>query len=58
MGRQVLNNLARLVAERRRFTAAMREHDAALSDARVGAEHATAIDLAISRGQPGCSFCR
>ena len=54
MGRQVLTNLARRVAERRE----LRDHDAAISDARVGAEHATAIDLAVSRGEQGCRFCR
>jgi hypothetical protein len=55
---RILTNIARRVAGRLDHTAAHREHDEAIRDARLGAEHATAIDLAISRGEPGCTFCR
>ena len=58
MAARMLTNLARRVAERRLYTAAHRAHDEAISDARLGMEHATAIDLAVSRGEPGCRFCR
>ena len=58
MAREMLSNLARRVAERREYTAALREHDHTISDMRLGVEHATAIDLAVSRGEPGCMFCR
>lgn len=54
----MLTNLAQRVAERREYTTSRREHDRAISDMRVGGEHATAIDLAVSRGEPGCMFCR
>ena len=55
---RVLTTLTRRVAERRDYTAARRDHDDAMTDARVGVEHAAAIDRAISRGEQGCMFCR
>jgi len=58
MARRMLTNLTQRVAERREHTAARRDHDDAMSDARVGVEHAAAIDRAVSRGEPGCMFCR
>jgi hypothetical protein len=34
-----------------------REHDQAMADHRVAAEHRIAIDRARARGNPGCPFC-
>jgi hypothetical protein len=36
---------------------ARREHDAAISDPRIAAEHAFQIAHATSHGKPGCEFC-
>jgi hypothetical protein len=36
---------------------ARREHDAAMSDPRIAAEHAVQVAHATSRGKPGCEFC-
>jgi hypothetical protein len=40
-----------------RRVAARREHDAAMSDPRIAAEHAFQVTHATSHGQPGCQFC-
>jgi hypothetical protein len=40
-----------------RRIAARREHDAAMSDPRIAAEHAFQVAHATSHGQPGCEFC-
>ena len=37
--------------------AARREHDAAMSDPRIAAEHAFQVTYATSHGKPGCEFC-
>jgi hypothetical protein len=55
---RLLTNIARRVADGLDHRAEHREHDEAIRDSRLGAEHATAIDLAVSRGEPGCAFCR
>ena len=36
---------------------ARREHDAAMSDPRIAAEHAVHVAHATSHGKPGCEFC-
>ena len=40
-----------------RRIAARREHDAAMSDPRIAAEHAFQVAHATSHGKPGCEFC-
>jgi hypothetical protein len=57
MTRRVLADVTRRVARRRAYTAALREHDAAMSDRRVALEHSEAIRRAQLRGEPGCTFC-
>jgi hypothetical protein len=37
--------------------AARREHDAAMTDPRIAAEHAVQVAHATSHGEPGCEFC-
>jgi hypothetical protein len=37
--------------------AARREHDAAMSDPRIAAEHAFQVAYATTHGKPGCEFC-
>ena len=37
--------------------AARREHDAAMSDPRIAAEHTVQVAHATSHGKPGCAFC-
>ena len=34
-----------------------REHDVAMSDPRIAAEHDMQVAVAESRGEPGCTFC-
>jgi hypothetical protein len=58
MTRRLFADVSRRVAQRRAYTAAMREHDDAVSDRRVAIEHAEAINRAQSRGEPGCTFCQ
>jgi hypothetical protein len=36
---------------------ARREHDAAMSDPRIAAEHAFQVAHATSHGKPRCEFC-
>jgi hypothetical protein len=43
--------------ERSRDRGTRRDHDEALSDPRVAAEHRVANDRARARGNPGCPFC-
>ena len=50
------NLLGRVAAFPRRI-AARREHDAAMSDHRIAAEHAFQVAHATSHGKPGCEFC-
>ena len=50
-------NLLRRVAALPRRIAARREHDDAMSDPRIAAEHAFQIAHATSHGKPGCEFC-
>ena len=57
MTRRVLADVSRRVARRRAYTAALREHDVAMSDRRVALEHSAAIYRAQQRGEPGCMFC-
>jgi hypothetical protein len=57
MTRRVLADVIQRVAQRRASTAALREHDDAMSDPRVANEHRAAINRAQSRGEPGCTFC-
>ena len=38
--------------------AARREHDAAMQDSRIAAEHSFQVAYATSRGEAGCEFCR
>jgi hypothetical protein len=33
------------------------EHDLAMRDPGVAADHAHSISRAVSRGEPGCSYC-
>jgi hypothetical protein len=35
-----------------------REHDAAMQDPNIAAEHAFAASRATSFGEPGCLYCR
>jgi hypothetical protein len=35
-----------------------REHDAAMQDPNIAAEHAFAATRATSFGEPGCPYCR
>jgi hypothetical protein len=42
----------------RRDIVERREHDTAMLDARIAAEHALADTRATSSGEPGCRFCR
>jgi hypothetical protein len=49
MTARLLINIARRVADGLDHRAAHREHEEAIRDARLGAELATAIDLAVSR---------
>jgi hypothetical protein len=37
---------------------ARREHDAAMREPRIAAEHAFQLAHATSHGSPGCEFCR
>jgi hypothetical protein len=37
--------------------AARREHDAAMTDTRIAAEHAFQVAHATSHGKAGCEFC-
>jgi hypothetical protein len=48
--------LGRIGAFPRRI-AARREHDAAMSDPRIAAEHAFQVAHATSHCKPGCEFC-
>lgn len=41
-----------------RYLIERREHDCAMRDARIAAEHAFAEAWATSHGEPGCRFCR
>jgi hypothetical protein len=50
-------NLLQRVADLPRRIAARREHDAAMADARIAAEHAFQVAYATSHGKPGCQFC-
>ena len=50
----VLRRLAGLPAR----IAARREHDAAMQDPRIAAEHLFQVAHATSHGGPGCDFCR
>jgi hypothetical protein len=50
-------NVLRRVAGVPRRIAARREHDAAMSDPRIAAEHAFQVAHATSHGKPGCEFC-
>ena len=43
--------------ERMRARGSRRDHDGALADPRVAAEHRIAADRARARGNPGCAFC-
>jgi hypothetical protein len=43
--------------ERVRERGTRRDHDQAMSDRRVAAEHRIANDRARARGNPGCPFC-
>ena len=58
MTRDLLARLTRHRGARRDHLAQRRDHDAAMSDPRVAAEHLAAIDRAEMRGEPGCTFCR
>jgi hypothetical protein len=53
----ILGALTRRVAARRAYTAALHEHDNAMSDSRVAVEHRAAINRALERGERGCLFC-
>ena len=50
------NAFRRVVAVPGRI-AARREHDAAMSDPRIAAEHSFQIAHATSLGEPGCEYC-
>jgi hypothetical protein len=52
------SQLARRLTGGWRDLAERREHDVAMLDARIAAEHAHADARATSHGQPGCRFCR
>jgi hypothetical protein len=41
-----------------RRIAVRREHDAAMSDPRMAAEHQVQVAHETSHGRPGCEFCR
>jgi hypothetical protein len=45
------------VVDLRRRVAGRREHDAAMADPRIAAEHAFQVAHATSHGKPGCEFC-
>ena len=51
------DNVLRRVAGVRQRIVARREHDAAISDPRIAAEHAFQVAHATSHGKPGCAFC-
>jgi hypothetical protein len=50
-------DVLRRVAALPRRIAARREHDAAMCDPRIAAEHAFQLAHATSHGKPGCEFC-
>ena len=50
LGRRLGGYFARIVARR--------EHDAAMQDPRIAAEHSFQIARATSHGEAGCDFCR
>jgi len=54
---RLLADVTQRFARRRAYTAALREHNAAMSDRRVAIEHAESINRAQLRGSPGCLFC-
>jgi hypothetical protein len=47
----------RRLAEGWHSIAERREHDAALQDPSIAAEHAVADTRATSNGEPGCRYC-
>jgi hypothetical protein len=51
------SSVLRCVAGLPRRILARREHDAAMSDPRIAAEHAFQVAHATSHGKPGCAFC-
>lgn len=55
--RSSAGSLVRRVADLPKRISARRDHDAAMSDPRVAAEHASQIAYSTSRGKPGCEFC-
>lgn len=52
------HQLAHRLAGFRGRVIARREHDAAMQDPRIAAEHSFQVSRATSRGEAGCEFCR
>jgi hypothetical protein len=55
--RRGAGEVLRRVAGLTRRIAARREHDAAMTDPRIAAEHAFQVAHATSHGKAGCEFC-
>ena len=53
-----LGELSRIIRARHITTSERLEHDAAMADPGIAADHAHSITRAVSRGEPGCAFCR
>jgi len=49
--------LSRKIRDHRALAAERLEHDTAMRDRGIAADHASAIARATSRGEPGCTFC-
>ena len=49
--------LSRLIRARHVSTSERLEHDAAMADPGVAADHASSISRAALRGEPGCTYC-
>lgn len=49
--------LRRVLPRENHTTIARREHDEAMRDRGVAADHAASIARAVTSGKPGCEFC-
>jgi len=52
-----VRRLSSLIRAHRQRSLERLEHDRAMLDRGVAAEHAASISRAMSRGEAGCSFC-
>ena len=52
-----VRRLSNLIRAKREQASERAAHDDAMRDPGVAQDHASSISRAVSRGEPGCSFC-